>query len=164
MHYCRRMMSKPPPEASGQMPSFTGAGSMTYPQGDLRYIWDGRGTIGLTATCSITDAEIRIVPNSFIRRTVGWPELLIPVSEVSVVQRVLFGRYRFRSLNQRFDGACFRPIGNRRDFELAVERTGLPIETPPRLERWRWERRMTWNQMRWGGRARAPGRRRRLLP
>ncbi len=136
---------------------------MTYPESDMRYIWDGRGMRGPGATCLITDAEIRLLPRTIFRRVLGWPELVIPVSEVSAVERVLLGRYRFRSVNHAIDGACFRPSGNKVPFELALARTGLALETPPARVTWRWERRMLWNQMRWGGRARAPGRRR-LLP
>ena len=138
---------------------------MTYPEGDMRYIWDGRGTTGPAATCSITDGEIHLMPRTGFRRVLGWPELVIPASEVSAVERVLFGRYRIRSVNQSIDGACFRPIGSsdKAWFELALARSGVPLETPSAREKWRWEGRMLWNQMRWGGRGRAPGRRR-LLP
>jgi hypothetical protein len=136
---------------------------MTYPEGGMRYVWDGRGMTGPVATCSITDGEIRLRPRTVFGRVLGWPELVISGSEVSAVERVLFGNYRFRSVNQSIDGACFRPSGNKAPFELAVARNGVPLETPPAREKWRWEGRMLWNQMRWGGRARAPGRRR-LLP
>lgn len=156
-------MNELKPESSGQRPSFTGSGSMTYPESDLRWIWDGRGMRGPGATCSITDTEIRLLPRTIFRHVLGWPELVIPLSEVSGVERVLRSRYRFRSANRTIDGACFRPSGNKGPFELAIARTGLALKTPPAREKWRWERRTLWNQMRWGGRGRAPGRRR-LLP
>jgi hypothetical protein len=113
---------------------------MTYPEADLRYIWDGRGTSGSGATCSITDAEIRLAPRTIFRRGLGWPELAIPVSEVNAVERLLFGRYRFRSVNHSIDGACFRPSGSKVPFEHALAQTGLSIETPPAREKWRWKR------------------------
>jgi hypothetical protein len=97
------------------------------------------------------------------RRLLGWPELVDPLSQVDAVERLLFGRYRFRSVNDSIDGACFRPSGTKVAFERALAGTGVPIEAPPAREKWRLERRMLWNQMRWAGRARAPGRRR-LLP
>jgi hypothetical protein len=59
---------------------------MTYPEGGLRYIWDGRGMRGPLASCSITNPEIRLLPASVLRRVFDWPELVIPFSEVSVVQ------------------------------------------------------------------------------
>jgi hypothetical protein len=136
---------------------------MTYPEGEMRYVWDGRGVSGPGATCSITDGEVRLRPRTAFGRLLGWPELVIPVSEISAVERVLFGRYRFRSVNRSIDGACFRPIGNKVPFDVALAGTGVSLEAPPALEKWRWEGRMLWNQVRWGGRFRAPGRRR-LLP
>jgi hypothetical protein len=140
-------MSKSTLQSSSQASSFTGAGAMTYPEGDLRYIWDGRGMRGAGATCSITDAEIRLLPRTIFRRVLGWPELVIPVREVNAVERLLFGRYRFRSLNYSIDGASFRPSGSKVRFERALGGSCLSIETPPAREKWRRERRILWNQM-----------------
>jgi hypothetical protein len=135
---------------------------MTYPEGDMRYVWDGPGMTGPVATCSITDEEIRLRPRTVFGRVLGWPELVIPASEVSAVEASCSAT--IGSVGQSIHRWGVLPAQRQQaPFELALARNGVPLETLQAREKWRWEGRMLWNQMRWGGRARAP-RRRRLLP
>lgn len=125
---------------------------MTYPEGALEFKWDGRGTTGPSAACSITSAEVRLKPKAAFRRFLGWPELVLPRPQIRRVERVLFGRYRFRLDNDRLDGACFRPIGSEQAFLSALSQLMIPITKLPRRQSLAFELRMAWNQVRWGGR------------
>jgi hypothetical protein len=136
---------------------------MTYPEGEMRYVWDGRGMKGPGATCSISSTAIALLPRWVFRRFLGWPEIVIPPADVTVVERLLFGRYRFRSCKRLIDGACFRPTRGGDVFESGLLEAGLWVVEIQREQKLRWELRMLWNQMRWGGRVRARGRLR-LLP
>ena len=103
---------------------------MNYPEGEMRYIWDGRGTVGVSAECAITRGEIRLRPKKAIRESLGWPELALPRKEVRGVERMLFGRYRFRSDREVLDGACFRPIGSKDAFSLPCVRWESRSQSP----------------------------------
>ena len=130
-------------------------GSMTYPEAEMRFVWDGRGTRGRTATLTITEDEIQLAPRKTIRRMLGWPELTIPRNELETVERLWFGRYRFSSHNRHLDGTCFRPAEERDALERRLSGLGLQIADLPPGEKLRAELQMTWNQMRWGGRRRS---------
>jgi len=127
---------------------------MNYPEGELQYIWDGRGTVGASAECAITRGEVRLQPRKAIRTSLGWPAFVLPREEVRGVERMLFGRYRFRRDSEVLDGACFRPIGSKDAFLAALRQVGIPIKDRPLSDKLAFEFRRDWNQMRWGGRLR----------
>src|SRR6266545_951197 len=131
---------------------FHASGSMTYPEGALEFRWDGRGTTGRSADCLITTAEVRLKPKAAIRRILGWPELVLPGPQIRRVEKVLFGRYRFRLDDELLDGACFRPIGSEDGFLSALSQLKIPIMQLPKRQALIFEFRMAWNQIRWGGR------------
>jgi hypothetical protein len=120
----------------------------------MRYIWDGRGTAGASAECAITHDEIRLQPRKAIRTSLGWPAVVLPRKEVRGVERMLFGRYRFRSDREVLDGACFRPIGSKDAFLAALRQVGIPITIAPLNDKLAFEFRRDWNQMRWEERLR----------
>jgi hypothetical protein len=139
-----------PPD--GPRTLFQGRGSMTYPEGALEFRWDGRGTTGPSAECLITSVEVRLKPKVAIRRILGWPELVLPRPQIRRVEKVLFGRYRFRLDNELLDGACFRPIGSEDGFLAALSQLRIPVIELPKEQRLAFELRKAWNQIRWGGR------------
>lgn len=84
----------------------------------------------------------------------GWPELVLPRNKIREVEKVFFGRYRFRLDSELLDGACFRPIGGKHAFVSALEQLKIPIVNLSWTDKLAFELRTTWNQMRWGGRLR----------
>jgi hypothetical protein len=152
--YGEEMVSFDPSSEEYEGLLFRGTGSMNYPEGEMRYIWDGRGTAGASAECFITGDGIRLRPRRAVRWSLGWPELVLPREEILGVERMFFGRNRFRSVSKALDGACFRPIGSAKEFLAALQRMGIPFSTPSRQEKLAFELRTNWNQMRWGGRLR----------
>ena len=100
---------------------------MTYPEGEMRYIWEGRGTRGSAADCLITAEEIRLRPKKVFRAVLGWPELVLARENIRAVERMFFGGYRFRSDSKLLDGACFQPIGRGQAFLAALNTLGIPV-------------------------------------
>jgi hypothetical protein len=135
-------------------PSYAGSGALTYPEGALEYIWDGRGMNGPGADCIVDAARIQLKPKKVIRKFFGWPEILLPVEEIDVVERLFNKRFRFRMRESLLDGACFRPTGSEAKFAAALHAAGLSISRPPWRYKAQVELRIVWNQMRWGGRKR----------
>jgi hypothetical protein len=135
---------------------FSATGAMNYPEGEMKFIWDGRGTRGPSASCRFTDEEIRMSPIKVFRTLLGWPELVLPRQEIELVEQLFLGRYRFRVTDHLLDGACFRSTGDaaRREFLAGLEAWQIPIVQIDRREKFRFERRTLWNQVRWGGRLR----------
>jgi hypothetical protein len=133
---------------------FLGTGSMTYPEGEMRHVWEGRGFAGSGTHCLITADEIRLRPREVFRRIQGWPELVLPRKDIRGVEKVFQGRYRFRSDNRFLDSACYRPSGGRDSFLAALGTLGIPISEPPTKDKLTFELRMAWNQVGWGGRLR----------
>jgi hypothetical protein len=133
---------------------FRGTGSMNYPEGEMQYVWEGRGTAGSSADCLITADEIRLRPKKVFRAVQGWPEFVLKRDDIREVERMFFGRCRFRSERTAVDGACFRPIGGRQAFLAALDTLGIPVIEASTRDKVAFERRITWNQMRWGGRLR----------
>ncbi len=152
--YGERVVSFDPIPSDCEGLLFRGSGSMNYPEAEMRFIWDGRGTVGASADCIISHEGIRLRPKKLIRSLQGWPELVLPLEEIRGVERMFFGRYRFRCDCEALDGACFRPIGSKDAFLAAVQRLRIPIIHPSKRDRVAFERRTVWNQMRWGGRLR----------
>ena len=136
---------------------YRGTGSMIYPEGDLEYIWDGRGMTGAAAICEITEGTLRLSPRKGFRATLGWPEFTLDLATVDKVEELFKRNYRFRTADQATDGVCFHPIGSRENFRAALEQRGLKIVRLSWRERVRSERHLMWNQMRWGGRRRQSG-------
>jgi hypothetical protein len=130
------------------------SGSMNYPEGQMKYIWDGRGTRGPSAHCSLNEAEVRIAPLRVFERVLGWPDIVVRRQEIRHAERLFAGRIRFRSSNTMLDGACFRPYGSSQEFAIALADLGIAVEQPSWRTRLRAEVRMLWNQVRWGGRLR----------
>jgi hypothetical protein len=128
---------------------------MTYPEGDMKYVWDGRGTVGSAATCSMTREEIVFSVRKMFRWFGDWPDVTIPTADVRVAERLWFGRCRFQSANRLIDGACFRPIGHREAFEVGLTRAAVPVVELSRRQKLRHEARSLWNQVRSGGRSRS---------
>lgn len=128
---------------------------MTYSEGEMKFVSDGRGTAGPAATCSITPAEIVLSVRKAFRWFGDWPDVTIPIARVRGVERLWFGRYRFRSDNRLIDGACFRPIRDRESFEGGLARAAIPVVEVSGRQKLRWESRSLWNQVRWGGRSRS---------
>ena len=125
---------------------------MTYPEGAMAYLWDGRGTTGPSADCVIASTEVRLAPKKAFSSFLGWPEVVLPRAEIREAEEVFFGRYRFRLTDILLDGACFRPIGSKRGFLDALNMLRIPIAQPSTTEKLAFELKTTWNQMRWGGR------------
>jgi hypothetical protein len=126
---------------------------MNYPEGEMRYIWEGRGTRGPSAECLITAEEIRLRPKKVFRVVQGWPELVLARKDIRAAER-MFSRYRFRGDNKLLDGACFRPTGGRQAFLIALDTLGIPVRQVSWRDKLAFEWRTIWNQMRWGGRLR----------
>jgi hypothetical protein len=135
-------------------PLYAGSGALTYPEGALEYIWDGRGMNGPGADCIVDAAGIQLKPKKVISKLFGWPEILLPVEKIDVVERLFNKRFRFRMRDSLLDGACFRPTGSEAEFAAALQAVGLSISRPPWKYRAQVELRMIWNQTRWGGRKR----------
>lgn len=134
---------------------FSGRGGMTYPEGRMKFIWDGRGITGvLSARCRMTADSVVLTPNQLYQRVFGWPELTLPREELASVEELFFGNYRFRSHDGLLDGACFRPIGSKKAFLTALSNAGIPVVSLSWTQRLRAELRIAWNQMRWGGQLR----------
>ena len=131
---------------------FSASGAMNYPEGEMKFIWDGRGTRGPSASCRFTDDAVCISPSRIFRSLLGWPELVLPRGKIERVERMFWGRYRFRVNDQLLDGACFQPISTRRKFLAGLEALQIPVVQIERREKLRFERRTLWNQVRWGGR------------
>lgn len=126
---------------------------MNYPEGEMRYVWEGRGTRG-AADCLITEDEIRLRPKEVFRAVLGWPELVLAREDIREAERMFSGRYRFGSDSKLLDGACFRPIGRAQAFLAALDTLGIPVRRVSRKDKLALELRTIWNQMRWGGRLR----------
>lgn len=149
------MKERPNVGAVEGLDRFTASGAMNYPDGAMKFIWDGRGTRGPSASCEFAEDGVRIRPVKPIRSVVDWPELLLPREEIELVERVFFGRYRFRVTSPQLNGACFRPTGNARGRFLAgLEALQIPVVQTDSREKLRFERHTLWNQVRWGGRLR----------
>jgi len=127
---------------------------MNYPEGEMRYVWEGRGSRGPSADCLITADEIRLRPKRVFRAVLGYPELVLARKDIRATERMFFGRYRFRSDSKLLDAACFRPIGGREAFLTALDTLGIPVRRVSRKDKLAFELKTFWNQMRWGGRLR----------
>ncbi len=127
---------------------------MAYPEGEMQYIWDGRGTRGPSADCVITADEIRLQPKKVIGLVFGLPELELPRKEIRGVEALFLSNYRFRLRSELLDGACFRPIGSKQAFLAALNQLNIPVIQLSRTDKLALELRTFWNQMRWGGRLR----------
>jgi hypothetical protein len=128
---------------------------MNYPEGEMKFVSDGRGTRGPSAECRISETEIRLRPIRVFRAVIGWPELVLRVKDVRGVETMFFGRYRFRSNNQLIDGACFRPIDPAKStLVAALDVIGIPSLQSSTREKLFFELRTIRNQIRWGGRGR----------
>ena len=80
---------------------------MAYPEGEMQYIWDGRGTIGASAACVITANEIQLKPRKVIGSVLGWPELVLPRKEIRGVEALFFSDYRFRLTSELLGRSLF---------------------------------------------------------
>jgi len=127
---------------------------MNYPDGEMRYIWEGRGSRGPSADCLITADEIRLRPKKVFRSLLGYPELVFAPADVRAAEAMFFGRCCFRSDSKLLDGACFRPIGGRQSFLTALNTLGIQVTPVASKEKLVFELRTFWKQMRWGGRLR----------
>jgi hypothetical protein len=127
---------------------------MTYPEGEMEYIWEGRGSRGPAARCLVTEDGIRMRLKRMFRILTNMPELVLPRGEIRAAEVMFSGRYRFRSDNSLLDGACFRPTGGGQAFRAALDALGIPVRRASVKEKLAFERRVLWNQMRWGGRLR----------
>lgn len=129
---------------------------MTYPKGEMRQVWDGRGTRGPSADCVVTPSDIQLRPKKAIKAFLGWPELVLPRNDIRGVEEGFLGRYRFRLDNAVLDGACFRPIGSKHAFLTALDQLKIPIIQISWTAKLALELMTFWNQVRWGGRLRQP--------
>ena len=129
---------------------FTARGAMNYPEGEMKFPWDGLGTRGRTATCQFTEEAVRITLSKWVRFG-GWPELVLPREEIEVVERMFVG-YRFRCIDPLLDGACFTPIGSRDRFLAGLKALRIPVVQVDWREKLRFEGRVFWNASHRGGR------------
>lgn len=120
---------------------------MTYPEGEMKYLWEGNGSIGPSAECLITPKEIRLKLKTPFRQIWGAPELVLPREDIRHAERLFQGRYRFRSDKKLLDGACFRPIGRGQAFRAALDALGISVREVPTKDKFAYEWRVFRNSM-----------------
>lgn len=108
-------------------PIYHGSGAMKYPDGELKYVWDGRATAGNTAECTISRDEIALKPGKMIRSVLGCPEVVLPIEKIRHAEELPFVGCRFRLDDPALDMTGFSPLGSDDRFWAALEEVGIPV-------------------------------------